>query len=210
MSRSQSEIWSNAQFDLDEFDKIDKFDKFPSLDWASQNCRLTFETVALWGEGGGLQTTARYVQSFYHDHHCSANDFSLASGQGDGQINSWSSLPSSWMMIITFIFIITMIILIIILIPRHENLVIGGDAGGHLTLATVPRGGQQVILVNTPPGAKLGVCRRTIYSKLSTSDHNLFQIFLRESKFFFEHQIFLSLSHCRGIKRKVGAGGIGI
>ena len=45
---------------------------------------------------------------------------------------------------------------------------------------------------NTPPGAKLGLCRRTIYSKLSTSDHNLFQIFLRESKFFFEHQIFLS------------------
>ena len=35
---------------------------------------------------------------------------------------------------------------------------------------------------NTPPGAKLGLCRRTIYSKLSTSDHNLFQIFLRESK----------------------------
>ena len=45
---------------------------------------------------------------------------------------------------------------------------------------------------NTPPGAKLGLCRRTIYSKLSTSGHNLFQIFLRESKFFFEHQIFLS------------------
>merc|ERR1712051_899743 len=63
---------------------------------------------------------------------------------------------------------------------------------------------------NTPPGAKLGLCRRTIYSKLSTSDHNLFQIILRESKFFFEHQIFLSLSHCRGIKRKVGAGEIGI
>ena len=63
---------------------------------------------------------------------------------------------------------------------------------------------------NTPPGAKLGVCRRTIYSKWSTADHNLFQIFLQESKFFFEHQIFLSLSHCRGIKRKVGAGEIGI
>ena len=29
---------------------------------------------------------------------------------------------------------------------------------------------------NTPPGAKLGLCRRTIYSKLSTSDHNLGQI----------------------------------
>ena len=44
---------------------------------------------------------------------------------------------------------------------------------------------------NTPPGAKLGLCRRTIYSKLSTSDHNLFQIFLWESKFFFEpRQIF--------------------
>ena len=50
------------------------------------------------------------------------------------------------------------------------------------------------IIPNTPPGAKLGLCRRTIYSKLSASDHNLFQIFLRESKFFFEHQIFLSLS----------------
>ena len=47
---------------------------------------------------------------------------------------------------------------------------------------------------NTPPSAKLGLCLRTIYSKLSTSDHNLFQIFLPESKFFFEHQIFLSLS----------------
>jgi len=63
---------------------------------------------------------------------------------------------------------------------------------------------------NTPPSAKLGLCRRTIYSKLSTSDHNLFQIFLRESKFFFEHQIFLTWPFCRGIKRKVGAGEIGI
>ena len=54
--------------------------------------------------------------------------------------------------------------------------------------------GKNCLKYNTPPGAKLGICRRTIYSKLSTSDHNLFQIFLRESKFFFEHQIFLSLS----------------
>jgi len=30
------------------------------LDWASQTCTLTFETVGLWGEGGGLQTTARH------------------------------------------------------------------------------------------------------------------------------------------------------
>ena len=29
------------------------------MDWASQTCTLTFETVGLWGEGGGLQTTAR-------------------------------------------------------------------------------------------------------------------------------------------------------
>ena len=64
--------------------------------------------------------------------------------------------------------------------------------------------------INTPPGAKLGLCRRTIYSKLSTSDHNLFQIFLREYKFFFEHQISVTANHCRGIKRKVGAGEIGI
>ena len=56
---------------------------------------------------------------------------------------------------------------------------------------------------NTPPSAKLGLCRRTIYSKLSTSDHNLFQIFLRESKFFFEHQISVTANYCRGIKRKV-------
>ena len=34
------------------------------LDWASQTCTLTFETVGLWGEGGGLQTTARYPQVF--------------------------------------------------------------------------------------------------------------------------------------------------
>ena len=32
------------------------------MDWASQTCTLTFETVGLWGEGGGLQTTARYPQ----------------------------------------------------------------------------------------------------------------------------------------------------
>ena len=34
------------------------------MDWASQTCTLTFETVGLWGEGGGLQTTARYPQVF--------------------------------------------------------------------------------------------------------------------------------------------------
>ena len=32
------------------------------MDWASQTCTLTFETVGLWGEGGGLQTTARCPQ----------------------------------------------------------------------------------------------------------------------------------------------------
>ena len=57
---------------------------------------------------------------------------------------------------------------------------------------------------NTPPGAKLGLCRRTIYSKLSTLDHNLFQIFLRESKFFFEHQIFLSVTVTVSVSVTVG------
>ena len=37
------------------------------------------------------------------------------------------------------------------------------------------------------------------------------QIFLSASKFFFEHPNFIvDLITCRGIKRKVGAGGIGI
>ena len=52
---------------------------------------------------------------------------------------------------------------------------------------------------NTPPGAKLGLCRRTIFSKLSTSDHNLFQIFLRESKFFFEHQITVTVTKIQSL-----------
>ena len=48
---------------------------------------------------------------------------------------------------------------------------------------------------NTPPGAKLGLCRSTIYSKFIFEHPNFslsIQIFLWASKFFFEHQIF----HC--------------
>ena len=66
---------------------------------------------------------------------------------------------------------------------------------------------------NTPPGAKLGLCRSIIYSKLF-KNLNFFQInlnFFLQINFSPPKMTMLSDSSTyRGIKRKVGAGGIGI
>ena len=44
--------------------------------------------------------------------------------------------------------LITIAVTTIVTIVRHEDIVVGGDAGGRLRLATVPRGQQVKIILN--------------------------------------------------------------
>ena len=46
------------------------------------------------------------------------------------------------------IYSMTLITIAVTTIVRHEDIVVGGDAGGRLRLATVPRGQQVKIILN--------------------------------------------------------------